>query len=183
MSGDSAEAAIAGDSQAVSVLLYILHSGSIFAHRILCVMQVRWGICQGWIHLGLAVSLGSPPLGSQSASLTCCHGWVQSKEVLLRQFPEMMEPGGVSPICRSVQLHPWQRRADATACITLGGAPALVRGSLQTHAPKSLFDGPCCTIHILIYGLWSRSAVLLIRAVADTGCRENYFAIIAFLHP
>lgn len=55
----------------VSVLLYIPGSDSVCARWILCVMQVRWGIFQGWIHLGLAVSVGSPPHGSQSASLTC----------------------------------------------------------------------------------------------------------------
>lgn len=44
---------IAGDAQVESVLLYMSGSGSAYDHWILCVMQVRWGICQGGIWVWL----------------------------------------------------------------------------------------------------------------------------------
>lgn len=65
-----------------------------------------------------------------------------------------------------------------------GSTCAVIAVACCTHMPSNcLFNGLCCTIHILTQRLRSRSANLLIRAVAGTGCGGHCLAVISFLHP
>lgn len=144
----------------MSVFLYIPRWGTIFAHWIFCVMQVRWGICQGWIHL----------FGCWSRVSTWCSSlkwWSPKACVLLAVLSgctQDTEGHGVHRPRRSTHAH--------------------IAVAHCTHTPsESLFNGSCCTIPILICGLWTRSANLLVMVVADRDCGKNCLPVTAFLHP
>lgn len=154
--------------------------------------ESTWGWLSAWdphrlVHnrLPLLFEMSFPQGIQYLERCACCQGWVQSREALHGAVPwnggalrhvSYLQACMAAPMTWKGRCHSVHRPRRSTW--------AGIAVARCTHVPsKSLFNGPCCTIHILIHGLWSRSANLLIRVVAGTGCGENCLAVIAFLHP